>query len=173
MFVRWKRRQELERIYWETYHQRAHFARRDGRAREAKKWQAKADAWPEHRMWISEPTGQWIKTAHLIEAIRTPDGPRQRYVGRLGSFREGTEGDPEVQAEFWDKAKRELIWIRVKDRDAICLEDCNRILASLQEVIPSPGPIPVNEEDWEAEADDQQQRRRMMIVDMRGMGPRS
>jgi hypothetical protein len=103
MFVRWKRRAALERVYK-----------------------------PERGCyWRSEPTGTWIKTAYLIRAIRTPLGPRQEYVCRLGSFTEGREGDPEEQDRFWLEAELKVL----AHADPV---DEEWIIATLAGVIPKP-----------------------------------
>jgi hypothetical protein len=117
MFVRWKRRPVVKRVW------KRHPTQRNC----ASDFDAKA------RCWWNEPTGAWIKTAYLIRSVRTPDGPRQEYICRLGSFREGGENDRRQRDCFWDEAQWEVCY-------HVAEEERERIIASLVAVIPQPEP---------------------------------
>jgi hypothetical protein len=150
MFVRWKRREELWRIYDPE------------RVRELEIYNP--------RLWFSEPTGVWIRTAYLIKAYRTEKGPRQRYLSRLGSIEEGQESDPDARACFWKDVEYGLSKVEsisgfrvghdfVIDRDpdvtirwvdriepfTFTAADRERIVASLEAVVPRPDPERVKE----------------------------
>jgi hypothetical protein len=105
----------------------------------------------------------WIRTAYLIQAIRTEKGPRQRYLSRLGSIVEGQESDPDARARFWDAVEsglskvasirsfrvgkdlifgddpdRTLQWVDRIEPFACTAADRERIVASLEAVVPRP-----------------------------------
>jgi hypothetical protein len=155
MFIRLKRRQELKRRYtpkdgltrrgvleWlmEGYE-------REGEVEKLQKCHEELETLEEPKRWKSEPTGDWIKTAHLYEAIRTPAGPRQKYVCRLAWFREGRESEPEYQAWFWGQVQH--TWEK-ELRGTVERKDCERIIAELAQVIPSPKRISLT--NWERQA---------------------
>jgi hypothetical protein len=113
MFVRWKRRALLERV--STYEKRP------------SPWGDGTLTFMSHRDKIVG----WIRTAYLIKAIRTPEGPRQEYLCRLGSFQEDYEGDREEREQFWDDAQ----WGVLEHVDP---DDRDQIVAALVAVIPKP-----------------------------------
>jgi hypothetical protein len=85
--------------------------------------------------WWSEPTDDWLKAAFLVESVRKPEGPRQRYICKLGEFLEGHEGDPDEQNAFWWSADP-----LVKSR--VSAADWEGIVRALESVIPRPtGPL--------------------------------
>jgi hypothetical protein len=79
--------------------------------------------------------GFWVRTALLIQSIRTPEGPRHQYLGSLGMIREGREQDWPEQWEFWEKTERGL------DKAKVDGAERRKIEAKLAEVVPRPKPI--------------------------------
>jgi hypothetical protein len=110
-----------------------------------------------------EPTGVWTRYAYLIKAYRTEEGPRQRYISRLGSIVEGQESDPDARARFWKDVEAGLSeaestmgfrvgWDFIFGPDGTIQEvdriepftftaaDRVRIVAALAAVVPRPDP---------------------------------
>jgi hypothetical protein len=77
-------------------------------------------------------TGEWVKWAVLVQSVNTESGPRQKYIGYLGSIFEGHEQELGHQIGFWEPTERHL------DRLGLSREDRARIVASLQSVVPKP-----------------------------------
>jgi hypothetical protein len=119
MFVRWKKRAITHRVY--TYQKRPSPWGVDG-----------ALTFASHH----DETIGWIRTTYLIQAIRTPAGPRQEYLCKLGAIETDAQGSPtpEARAEFWEEADRQL-----EGRGDTA--DRERIVAALAAVVPRPGRV--------------------------------
>jgi hypothetical protein len=80
----------------------------------------------------SEPTGEWRRHAMVLESVRTPAGPRQRYVCYLGAILEGAERDRPAARDFWRSAEWNLRRARIDGTDLAGL------VASLRSAVPRP-----------------------------------
>jgi hypothetical protein len=116
MFVRWKKRALTTRVYTEE--------------KRPSPWGV--DGWLTFASHHDEVIG-WVRTAYLIQAIRTPAGPRQEYLCRLGAIETDAQGSPtlEARAKFWREADRQL-----EGRGDAA--DRARIVAALEAVVPRP-----------------------------------
>jgi hypothetical protein len=79
--------------------------------------------------------GGWIKSAVLVESVRTDRGPRQRHVAYLGTIREGCEGMYRNRVDFWRKVDYQLDQV-----GPVILPRAERarIVAVLAAVVPRP-----------------------------------
>jgi hypothetical protein len=108
MFVRWKRRERTER----------------GKLIE-KKSVGKKSATNNHRYsrrYESLRTGDWVKSAVVVESVRTPAGPRLKHVCYLGSIREAKIDDYYHQRDFWTSVKRNLDAARIVGKERRTIE---------------------------------------------------
>jgi hypothetical protein len=83
--------------------------------------------------WERQGTGKWVKTAVLIESVRTEKGPRQKHVCYLGTIREGFESSHYHCKDFWAAATKGLDAAGIKGRVRRDLE------ATLKSVVTKPG----------------------------------
>jgi hypothetical protein len=77
-------------------------------------------------------TGEWVKSAVLVQSVRTEAGPRHKHVCYLGSIREAHQEAHYVRVGFWESVVKNL------DRVEITGADRKRIEATLEAVVPKP-----------------------------------
>jgi hypothetical protein len=77
-------------------------------------------------------TGEWVKSAVLIQSVRTEAGPRHKHICYLSSIWEGHEKQHWHRVGFWETAERNL------DRAGISKKDRVRIVAALQSIVSKP-----------------------------------
>jgi hypothetical protein len=85
-----------------------------------------------HRQFERVLVDQWVRSAVLVESVRTEAGPRHKHICYLGAIREGCEGYDGHRANFWLSAGRNLARAGVPDADRA------RIVAALEAVVLMP-----------------------------------
>jgi hypothetical protein len=118
MFVRWKRRQRT----------RTGWVKRKGKYVKAR-----------------EGTGEWVKSAVLVESVRTESGPRHKHVCYLGTIRERSADAYPARVHFWKSADRNL------DRAGLAGSERERIVLVLESVVPKPDEA--SREAWRARSE--------------------
>jgi hypothetical protein len=73
-------------------------------------------------------------SAALVKSVRTPMGPRHKYICFLGSATEDLKGYAWGKEWFWETALRKL------DQAGITGADREKITAALEKVVPRPEP---------------------------------
>jgi hypothetical protein len=76
----------------------------------------------------------------LVESVRTATGPRQKYIGYLGSIPSDAENDADAVVEFWVSAESNLRAAGVSGADLA------RVVAALERVVPRPADLPTKED---------------------------
>jgi hypothetical protein len=125
MFVRWQRREQRIRGTW---------GKREEREGGGWSWiESDRVGEGEYLGYVgSTPTGVVTRTALLIQSVRTPAGPRHRYLATLGKYQEGKERDRQERNQFWITTMVGL------DQAGVEGKERRKIVAALAKVIRKP-----------------------------------
>jgi hypothetical protein len=132
MFIRWKRRERtrLERQYVDEAKRNEPDVKseviRTGDSYMNRRYECR------YYKLVSTPTGEWVKSAVLVESVRTPTGPRLKHVCYLGSIREAEIEQYGPRLKFWTTVEKNL------DQTGIVGENRKRIEAVLSAVVLKP-----------------------------------